>query len=91
MIDLIARLYSEDRTELTLGDIKREVCVNSGIKQGCPLSKTLFKLVRFMIISRLEEEGARYDVDGRNESSLFFTDDSMLFSKMKQDAEKNWK
>ena len=89
IVDLIARLYSEDRTELTLGDIKREVCVNSGIKQGCPLSTTLFKLVTFMIIRRLEEEGAKYEVNGRNASSLFFADDSMLFSKTKQDAEKN--
>ena len=42
-----------------------------------------------MIIRKLEEEGAEYEVDGRNASSLFFADDSMLFSRMKQDAEKN--
>ena len=89
IIDLIARLYSDDRTELTLGDMKREVSVNSGIKQGCPLSTTLFKLVTFMIIRKLEEAGARYEVDGRNASSLFFADDSMLFSRTRQDAEKN--
>ena len=89
IVDLVARLYSDDRTVLTLGEMKREVRVNSGIKQGCPLSTTLFKLVTFMIIRKLEEEGAEYEVEGRNASSLFFADDSMLFSKTKQDAEKN--
>ena len=89
IVDLIARLYSDDKTELTLGDMKREVCVNSGIKQGCPLSTTLFKLVTFMIIRKLEEEGVEYEVEGRNASSLFFADDSMLFSKSRQDAERN--
>ena len=89
IIDLIARLYSDDRTELTLGDMNREISVNSGIKQGCPLSTTLFKLVTFMIIRKLEEEGVRYEVEGRIASSLFFADDSMLFSRTKQDAEKN--
>ena len=89
IIDLIARLYSDDKTVLTLGDMKREISVNSGIKQGCPLSTTLFKPITFMIIRKLEEEGARYDVEGRNASSLFFADDSMLFSKTKQEAIKN--
>ena len=89
VVDLIARVYSEDRTVLTLGDMEREIRVNSGIKQECPLSTTLFKLVTFQIIKRLEKEGVRYDVEGRDCSSLFFADDSMLFAKTKEDTEKN--
>ena len=89
IIDLIARLYSDDKTVLNLGEMKKEIRVNSGIKQGCPLSTTLFKLVTFMIIRELEEKGARYEVEGRNVSSLFFADDSMLFSRTKQNAERN--
>ena len=89
VVDLVARLYSEDRTELTLGDKKEEIRVNSGIKQGCPFSTTLFKIVTFMIIKELEEKGISYDVDGENISSLWFADDSMLFARTREDAENN--
>ena len=70
-------------------DMKREVSVNSRIKQGRPLSTTLFKLEPSMIIRKLEEKGARYEVEGRNATSIFFADDNMLFSKTKDEAEKN--
>ena len=83
VVDLVARLFSEDRTELTLGDRKEEIRVNSGIKQGCPFSTTLFKIVTYMIIKELEEKGISNDVDGENISSLWFADDSMLFAKTK--------
>ena len=90
IIDLIARLYSDDKTELTLGDMKREVSVNSGIKQGCPLSTTLFKLVTFMIIRKLEEEGAKYEVEGRNASSLFFADEKKNLEIMVEVGREYW-
>ena len=37
----------------------------------------------------MEKEGVRYDVEGRDCSTLFFADDSMIFAKTKDDAEKN--
>ena len=39
-----------------------------------------------MIIEELDSKGVRYDEEGRNASSLFFEDDSMLFAKTKEDA-----
>ena len=57
IVDLIANLYSGDKTTLTLGKMSREVNVNSGIKQGCPLSTTIFKLVTYMIIKELDRNG----------------------------------
>ena len=88
VVDLVARLYSEDRTELTLGEMKKEIRVNSGIKQGCPFSTTLFKIVTFMIIKELERE-VSYDVKGENISLLWYADDSMLFARSREDAERN--
>ena len=57
VVDLIAKLYSEDRTVLSLGNWSKEIDVNSGIKQGCPMSTTLFKLVTYKIIRHMEERG----------------------------------
>ena len=91
VVDLVARLYSEDRMELTLGEMKKEIRVNLGIKQGCPFSTTLFKIVTYMMIKELEKKGISYDVEGENISSLWFADDSMLFAKTKEDAERNLK
>ena len=91
VINIIAKLYSEDRTVLMLGEMEKEIGVNSGIKQGCPISTTLFKLVTFMIIQELEEKGAEYMVDGKNTNSIFFADDGILFAKSRRDTERNLK
>ena len=42
IINLIAKIYSNDSTTVTLGEIEEEMDINSGIKQGCTASTTLF-------------------------------------------------
>ena len=89
MIDLIAKIYSNDRTTLTLGDLEEEMEITSGIKQGCTVSTTLFKLVTYMIMSKLEEKGIPYEIDNIKLSSIFFADDSIAIAKTMEDAIKN--
>ena len=89
MIDLIAKVYSSDRTTLSFGDIEEEIEITSGIKQGCTVSTTLFKLVTYMIMTNLEEKGTPYEIDNIKLSSIFFADDSIAIAKTMEDAKKN--
>ena len=91
MIDIIARIYNEDRTVLTLGDIEEELGISSGIKQGCTTSTALFKLVTYMIMSALEEKGEQHQVDNLRLSSIFYCDDSILIAKTLKQAIRNLK
>ena len=48
IIDLIAKVYTEDKTYLQLNEeVRSEMMVTSGIKQGCTGSITIFKLITY--------------------------------------------
>ena len=89
IIDLIAKIYSSDSTIVTYGEIEEEMDINSGIKQGCTASTSLFKLVTYMIMKSVEERGEKYEIDGQNMSTIFFADDIIAMAKTLQIARKN--
>merc|ERR1719206_1158107 len=63
IIDTIAKVYSGDHTFIDFEDNSREkIEISGGIRQGCTVSATLFKLVTYGIMNRLEKEGAQYNV-----------------------------
>ena len=57
IIDAIIQLYQGDYTKIKVGDTESKIDITSGIKQGCTLSSTLFKLITYRIIKELEEKG----------------------------------
>jgi hypothetical protein len=89
IINLIAKIYSYDKTIVTIGDMEEEMEVNSGIKQGCTASTTFFKLITYGIMNSLEEGGEEYEVEGLKISSLLFADDSLAMAKTLEAAKKN--
>ena len=92
IIDTIAKVYQGDHTFLDFEDNTREkIEITSGIRQGCTVSATLFKLVTYEIMNRLEKEGAQYHVDNININSIFYADDSILISKTIENAARNLK
>ena len=91
LIDLIVKIYSDDITTLILGDMKIDMKISSGIKQGCTVSTTLFKLITYMIMSVLEKSGVQYWIDNLSLSSIFFADDSIAIAKTEEEAKKNLK
>ena len=91
IINLIAKIYSNDSTVVTLGDLEEEMEINSGIKQGCTASTTLFKIITYKIMSSIEEKGDEYEIDGQKISTLFFADDSLAMAKNVASAQKNLK
>ena len=91
IINLVAKIYSNDKTILTMGEMEEETDVNSGIKQGCTASTTFFKLITYEIMNSIEKEGKKYEIEGLDISSLFFADDSLAMAKTTEDARKNLK
>ena len=91
IVNLIAKIYSNDRTIVTIGDIEEEMDINSGIKQGCTASTTFFKLITYGIMNSIEEKGVEYEVEGQKISTLFFADDSLAMARTLEAAKKNLK
>ena len=92
IIDAIAQVYKGDYTYLDFEDNSREkIEITSGIRQGCPISATLFKLVTYEIMNKLEKDGAKYEVDNLRINSMFYADDSILIAKNIEDASRNIK
>ena len=89
IIDIIAKLYQGDHTKIKIGDSEEKIDISSGIKQGCTLSTTLFKIVTYLIIQELENKGRGYKVDDIILQSLYFADDSILAAESIEDARHN--
>ena len=89
IINLIANIYSNETTIISLGEMEKEIEINVGIKQGCTVSTTLFKIITYVIMNSIEEKGVEYEVENLKISSLFFADDGTLLTKTEQDAKKN--
>ena len=67
MIEIIADIYIDDKTELHLNGKKHaEIEVTSGIRQGCNGSTILFpRLHYFVILEKLQNEGIGYSSDSQ--------------------------
>ena len=76
-------------SKIKIGDSEEKIDISSGIKQGCTLSTTLFKIVTYLIIQELENKGRGYKVDDIILQSLYFADDSILAAESIEDARHN--
>ena len=82
MIKVVDSLYTGAVTCITVGKTKtRPICINSGVKQGCPLSPLLFNLVIDELAERLDATGCGLEIDGNIVSSMAFADDYVLLAK----------
>ena len=89
IINLVAKVYSGDTTIIRAEGKKAEIRVTSGIKQGCTASTVFFKLITYLIIGKLEEEGAMVEVGGIRLNSIWFADDSILAANSIEGARRN--
>ena len=80
IINTIANIYKEDNTLITLTNERQtKIPVTSGIRQGCTGSTTLFKLITYAIMMKLEE-GKGFSNANIHINGLFFADDGLLLS-----------
>ena len=89
IIDRIAKLYDGDYTNMIVGEEEIKMKITSGIKQGCPLSTTLFKIITYIILNELEEKGIGFEIDDIILLALFFADDSLLIADSIENAQHN--
>ena len=89
IIDAIANIYRNDYTEVQFGEIRREIEITSGIRQGCTGSTILFKIVTYMIMAELDRRGTGYNDEHIKIKSLFFADDALLLSHSLEEAKEN--
>ena len=86
IIDAIANIYRNDYTEVQFGEIRREIEITSGIRQGCTGSTIIFKIVTYMIMAELDRRGTGYNDEHIKIKSLFFADDALLLSHSLEEA-----
>ena len=91
IIDTIVNIYRNDHTDVHFGDIKKNIKITSGIRQGCTGSAMLFKLITYMIIEELNNRGSGYQDDIININSLYFADDGLLLANSIEEAAVNLK
>ena len=90
VIELVANVYSGDKTLIGFGEgIEIDMCVTSGIRQGCSLSSMLFRLVTYEIMERIDRECRGFETKVGNLTSLFYADDGLILCESYRDAERN--
>ena len=80
IINAIANIYNEDTIELCLGELKETITATNGIRQGCTLSATIFKLISYRIIKELNQKVKGYQTKEYTIRTLFFADDGLIIS-----------
>ena len=89
IITIVAEVYKGDKTLINYGGIKNiEIGVTSGIRQGCTGSTTLFKLITYKILERMEEVRGYVDENFRL-AALYFADDGLILANSVEDAKRN--
>ena len=87
IIDVVANIYCGDVTNLYLNNkYQTDMEVTCGVRQGCNGSTTLFLMVTFMIINKLQEARLGFRNKFFNISSLFYADDGLILAQNYQDA-----
>ena len=89
IINLVAKIYSNDSTSLFLNNNKYlDVNISSGIRQGCNLSAVLFILATYKIIDSIHSMKYGYRDENIQISSLFYMDDAIILAENKTEIEK---
>ena len=79
--NLVSDLYSNTFTTISVnGQKTRTIQINSGVKQGCPLSPLLFNFVIDELIDEIQQLDSGYKLQGQQVSIMGFADDLVLIS-----------
>ena len=90
VINIIAEIYSGDSTKLKVrDDLEIELNINNGIRQGCNLSPTLFKMITFRIMEEMQLKCKGFQVHGAKINTLFYADDGLIIEESIEEAEKS--
>ena len=72
LIENIVKIYEEDTTTIQLREgNKTNFNISSGIRQGCTLSATIFKMITFKIMDTIEKRCIGFKLFQMEINSLF--------------------
>jgi exonuclease III len=76
---VVRSLYTSMRASVRLGDKEsRKVSMHQGVRQGCPLSPTLFNYFINALAKALQASGFGAKIEGLDVGSLLYADDVVL-------------
>ena len=92
IINNIVEIYKQDQTKIELREGSEiNFQITSGIRQGCTLSSTLFKMITFRIMEEIERNCQGVQLNELKINSLFYADDGLILADNKREAENNIK
>ena len=86
-VTLLNSLYNNNTRTITWKGHKTTFPVQTGLRQGCPLSPVLFALLTAHIPEALDRQQKGIYIGGNHISNLFFADDILLCSSSPQDLQ----
>ena len=90
IINSIVSIYTGDETTITLRDnIQMKFSISSGIRQGCTLSTTIFKMITYRIIDEITKRCKSFCFYDTKIGCLFFADDGLILTNTKAELEFN--
>ena len=88
IIDLVATMYTNDKTEIYVGQSKAgEIMVTNGIRQGCTGSPLLFILIVNQIIKRIFYSKLGFKNEKFYIPILYYADDGLMLSNSRNEME----
>ena len=79
--ETILAMYKDASTKLTVGGkTTRRININSGVKQGCPLSPLLFNLIIDELIEKLKETNIGIQLGESKVCCMAFADDLVVIT-----------
>ena len=88
----IIEIYNQDHTNMKIrSDMNIRFDITSGIRQGCNLSATIFKMITYRIMDEIEQKGEGYYIEDIKINSIFYADDALILNNDMQDVRKNLK
>jgi exonuclease III len=85
---VVRSLYTSMRASVRLGDKEsRKVSMHQGVRQGCPLSPTLFNYFINALAKDLQASGFGAVIEGLDVGSLLYADDVVLVAESVEDLQ----
>ena len=80
-INVIRNMYSGVTTRVRTRDgLTAPIAIQSGVRQGCPLSPDVFNLTLEVVLREIQRTGEGYVLGGRRHTTLAYADDLAVIS-----------
>ena len=80
IFDIVAEIYKNESTKIKLGEGSEiDFEITNGIRQGCNLSPTIFKMITYRIIEEVQYKCKGFNYDDLKINCILYADDGIIF------------